>query len=57
MESKSAVADETFNAFLATLRSEEFFGIVETHFENGRIVRIKKHQTLLPDDIKDLIEA
>jgi len=57
MDSKVPVADNLLTAFLAKLKSEEFFGIVEAHFEKGKIVRVKKHETLLEHDIKDLITA
>jgi len=56
MESKAAVADEAFSAFLAKMKAEEFYGIVETHFEHGRIVRVKRHETLLDEDVKKIIE-
>lgn len=55
MDSRASVADETMSAFLAKLKSEEFFGIVEAHYEKGQIIRVKRHETLLEDDIKDLI--
>jgi hypothetical protein len=56
MEQKAAVADDDFSALLAKLKSEEFYGIVETHFERGRIVRVKRHETLLDEDVKKIIQ-
>jgi hypothetical protein len=57
MDAKSEVADAVCQAFFMKLMSEKFYGTVETIFEDGRIVRIKKHETLLEGDVKKLIEA
>ena len=57
MDAKSDVTDAVYQALFMKLTSEKFYGSVETVFENGRIVRIKKHETLLEDDVRKLIEA
>ena len=56
MDAKSEVTDTVCQALFMKLMSEKFFGTVETIFEAGRIVRIKRHEILLEDDVKKLIE-
>ncbi len=57
MDAKSAVTDAVYQAFCRKLKDEKFFGVVETHFENGHIIRIKRHETLVEEGVKKLIEA
>ena len=57
MDAKSEVSDALFHALVTKLQGDRFFGTVETHFENGRIVRIKKHETMLEDDVKRLVKV
>ncbi len=57
MDSKAVVSDENFDAFIAKMKAEEYFGVVEAHFEKGQIVRVKRHETLLDRDIKNLIDS
>lgn len=57
MDAKSEVTDVVCQALFMKLKGDKFFGTVETVFEDGRIVRIKRHEILLEDDVKKLIEA
>ena len=57
MDMKPTVSDEAMSAFLSRLKSERFFGTLEVVFESGRIVRLKKHETLLAENVKEFIEA
>jgi len=57
MDVKSEVSDAVYQAFIRKLTNEKFFGVVETHFENGHIIRIKRHETLVEESVKKLIEA
>ncbi len=57
MDAKSTVSDDSLNRFLAKLKSEKYFGTVEAIYESGRIVRLKKHETLLEENVKEFIEA
>jgi len=47
------MANETealFNEIIKELRHKGFYGTLEVHFQNGRIVRVKKHETVLVND-------
>ena len=57
MDAKSEITDAVYHAFFMKLKSEKFFGVMETHFENGHIIRIKRHETLVEEGVKKLIEA
>ena len=57
MDVKPTVSDEVMCAFMARLTRDRFFGTVEVVFESGRIVRLKKHETLLEENVKEFIEA
>ena len=57
MEAKASVSDEALNAFLAKLKRDRFFGTVEAVFESGRVVRLKKHEIMLEENVKEFIEA
>ena len=57
MDVKPTVSDEVMGAFMARLTRDRFFGTVEVVFESGRIVRLKKHETLLEENVKEFIEA
>ena len=57
MDAKSDVAEAVCRALFTKLLSENFYGSVEAVFEKGRIVRIKKHEILLEDDVRKIIEA
>ncbi|MCG3206073.1 MAG: hypothetical protein KCHDKBKB_02799 [Elusimicrobia bacterium] len=57
MESGSAIADQDVRAVLSRLSNDRFFGTVEVVFESGRIVRLKKHEILLQENVKEFIEA
>jgi hypothetical protein len=41
-------AIEQSHAMLDQLERERFYGIVSFHFQDGRIVLIKKEQTIVP---------
>jgi len=48
------VLDEAIIRLVARLRKGRYYGIAELHFQEGRIVRIKKQETLLPKDLNRL---
>jgi hypothetical protein len=37
---------------ILTLITDKFFGVIELHIQNGKIVNIKKSQNLKPEEIK-----
>jgi hypothetical protein len=37
--------------FLMDIQKNNFFGIVEFHFQNGKIVRVKKQEVFEPKDL------
>jgi len=41
---------ELFTAILDELRNKRFYGSLEVHIQNGLIVRVKKHETILVAD-------
>lgn len=41
--------------FLMDIQKDNFFGIVEFHFQNGRIVRVKKQEVFEPKDLIRII--
>ena len=45
-----ASTDDFVNAILGELKGKHFYGVLELHFQEGRIVRIKKTETILPTD-------
>jgi len=50
-ESHEQAVDEALRRFFADLRSSRFFGIVELHFQAGRLVRVKKQEVFEPKDL------
>ena len=37
---------------ILTLITEKFFGVIELHIQNGKVVNIKKCQNIKPEEIK-----
>ena len=37
--------------FVEELQKRSFFGVVELHFAEGKIVRVKKQEVFLPKDL------
>ncbi len=54
MDRSAGIAEEKHQRLVTSLKQARFFGILETHFEDGRIVRIKRHETLLEKDLDHL---
>ena len=54
MDRNAGIAEEKHQRLVTSLKQAQFFGILETHFEEGRIVRIKRHETLLEKDLDNL---
>ena len=54
MDRNAEIAEEKHQRLVTSLKRAQFFGILETHFEEGRIVRIKRHETLLDKDLDHL---
>lgn len=46
--------DDALGKLHARHKRERFFGIVELHYTDGQIVRIKKQEVLLPKDLMRL---
>ena len=40
----------------AKLRRERFYGTLEVHYQDGQLVRVKKHETVLVKDMRSLRE-
>ena len=51
MDRNAGIAEEKHQRLVTKLKQAQFFGILETHFEEGRIVRIKRHETILEKDL------
>ena len=52
---KGFIAQSAHESFMSALEERKFFGIVETHFENGGIVRLRKIETLVPRDVEQIV--
>lgn len=50
----SVITRQEHNEIVDQLEEKGYFGVLETHFEAGRIVRLKKHETLVKKDLKNL---
>lgn len=50
---KEALLNEAITDYLERLCQTNFFGIVELHFQDGKLVRLKKHEVLEPKDLID----
>lgn len=50
---KEVMLKEAMIDFLDSISKDKFFGIVEFHFQDGKLVRIKKHEVLEPKDLID----
>ncbi|MBI4395881.1 MAG: hypothetical protein HY548_02215 [Elusimicrobia bacterium] len=54
-ENRSPIPRDNHERFIARLEADRYYGVVETHFEAGRIVRTKTHTTLLLDDVNRVL--
>ena len=54
-EKESVIQDATHDALHKKLHEDDFFGIVETHYEGGKIVRLKLHQTFFENELEKFI--
>ncbi len=43
--------DEAIQTFLRDLHDARFFGIVEIHYQDGNLVRVKKQEVFQPKDL------
>ena len=43
--------DQDFLDFTDRLRQDKFYGVVEVHYQAGKVVRVKKHETILAKDL------
>jgi phospholipid N-methyltransferase len=50
--SKNIIEREKHEEIVSSLESDDFYGILETHFEGGQIVRMKKSETILKKDLE-----
>jgi len=57
METQTAEPLEIkFDELLTQLHRERFYGTLEVHYQDGRLVRVKKHETVLVKDMQSLKE-
>jgi len=45
-----------FTELLEQLRRTRFYGTLEVHYQDGHLVRVKKHETVLVKDMHGLKE-
>lgn len=43
--------DDALQTFLTDLRAAGFFGVVELHFQEGHLVRVKKQEVFQPKEL------
>lgn len=43
--------DEAIQRFLGELHDARFFGVVELHYQDGNLVRVKKQEVFQPKDL------
>jgi len=48
--------ESKFEELTAQLRRERFYGTLEVHYQDGQLVRVKKHETVLVKDMRSLRE-
>jgi hypothetical protein len=48
--------ESRFEQLLSRLRRERFYGTLEVHYQDGQLVRVKKHETVLVKDMRGLKE-
>ncbi len=53
---KLETLESRFEELTAKLRRERFYGTLEIHYQDGRLVRVKKHETVLVKDMHGLKE-
>lgn len=46
--------DDALQRFLTDLRADGFFGIVELHYQEGHLVRVKKQEVFQPKELLQL---
>ena len=46
--------DEALRRFIDDLRGARFFGVVELHFQDGHLLRVKKQEVFQPADLMQL---
>jgi hypothetical protein len=52
VDEKPMTSEKVLNALAAKLQGERFFGIVEVHFQDGRVVRVRKMETFEPREFE-----
>lgn len=57
MREKVVIPEGKHQQMISLLAANQFFGVVETFFEGGRIVLIKRHETLVGTDVDRLIQS
>jgi len=55
MTDKSNVSEEKHQKLVAKLKADKFHGVLETHFVEGNIVRVKRQEVLLDKDLDRLM--
>jgi len=53
---KLETLESRFEELQVKLRRERFYGTLEVHYQDGQLVRVKKHETVLVKDMRSLQE-
>lgn len=56
VEQKSVISRDVYVQLVDKLIQNQSYLVLETHFEKGQIPRIKRHDTLVSEDVKRIIE-
>ena len=57
MVHKVVIPEGKHQEFISRMAMEQFFGVIETFFEAGKIVLVKRHETLVAPDVDRLIQT
>lgn len=56
MDARNVISKEEQGALVARMEDAGFYGILETHFEAGRIVRLRRQETILKKDMARVLK-
>ncbi len=52
-----AISSERTQRLFDRLEQEKFYGVVEVHFENGKIYRVRKLQNIMGEELERLTNS
>ena len=52
-----AIRSEQTQKYFDRLERERFYGVIEVHFENGRIYRVRKLQNIMGEELERLTNS